>query len=129
MKKLIVILFLCPTIAFSQDTVKLPTHVAKSIIRDLIDYESAKARLVLHIEQIKLLEQKIKAKDSIITVYDQKIETCKLQINTEKEKTDLYRQSYEELKKEYRRLKLKLTLNQIGAGIIIGGLAFFLITK
>jgi hypothetical protein len=129
MKKLILLLFLLPNIAFSQDTVKLPTHVAKSIIKDLIDYESVKAQLNLCNEQIKLLEQKINAKDSIITVYTQKMETCKSQIDVEKQKTDLYKESYEKLKKEYRRLKLKLTLNQIGAGVIIGTLTYFLIVK
>lgn len=129
MKKLIILLFLFPTIAFSQDTVKLPTHVAKSIIKDLIDYESVKVQLNLCNEQIKLLEQKINAKDSIITVYTQKMETCKSQIDLENQKTDLYKESYEKLKKEYRRLKLKLTLNQIGAGVIIGTLTYFLIVK
>jgi hypothetical protein len=129
MKKLIVLLFLFPSIAFSQDTVKLPTHVAKSVIKDLIDYESVKAQLKLCNEQIKLLEQKNTAKDSIVTVYAQKMETCKSQIDVEKQKTDLYKESYEKLKKEYRRLKLKLTLNQIGAGVVIGTLTYFLIVK
>jgi hypothetical protein len=129
MKKLILLLFLFPNIAFSQDSIKLPTHVAKSIIKDLIDYESVKAQLNLCNEQIKLLEQKINSKDSIITVYTQKMETCKSQIDLEKQKTDLYKESYEKLKKEYRRLKLKLTLNQIGAGVIIGTLTYFLIVK
>ena len=129
MKKLILLLFLLPNIAFSQDTVKLPTHVAKSIIKDLIDYESVKAQLNLCNEQIKLLEQKINAKDSIITVYTQKMETCKSQIDVEKEKTNLYKESYDNLKKDYRKLKTKLVLNQIGAGTIIGFLSYLLIAK
>lgn len=129
MKKLVLILLLCPVIVFSQDTVKLPTHAAKSVIKDLIDYESVKAQLNLCNEQIKLLEQKINAKDSIIAVYGQKMETCKVQIDTEKEKTDLYKESYQNLKKEYRRLKVKLALNQIGAGAIIGVLSYLLIVK
>ena len=115
--------------AFSQDTIKLPTHVAKSVIKDLIDYESVKAQLSLCNEQVKLLEQKINAKDSIITVYGQKMETCKAQIDIEKEKTELYKESYQNLKKQYRKLKVKLVLNQIGAGAVIGVLSYLLIVK
>jgi hypothetical protein len=57
------------------------------------------------------------------------METCKSQIDVEKEKTNLYKESYDNLKKEYRKLKTKLVLNQIGAGAIIGVLSYLLIAK
>jgi hypothetical protein len=48
-----------------QDTIKIPTPVAKLIVKDLVSGDSAKAELKLVTTQINLLNQKISLKDSI----------------------------------------------------------------
>jgi len=129
MKKLLLLLFLSPLFSFSQDTIKIPTHAAKSIVKDLIGYEGAKKELDLCNDHVKLLEKKVSSKDSIIAVFLQKEENYKLQIQAEKDKIAVHEQMYDELKKEHKKLKRKLFFNQIGSGAIIGFLAYLLIAK
>ncbi len=122
-------LVLLPLFSFSQDSIKLPVHVAKNIVKDLIAYEGVKKELSLCEDQVKLLEKKINAKDNIITAYTQKEETYKVQLQTEKEKVQLHKDAYEELKKEQKKLKRKLLFNRVGSGVVIGFLAYLLIMK
>ncbi len=130
MKKLLLLPLLFLAInSFSQDTVKLPTHVARQIVKDLVDYESVKIQLHLCKEQLDLTEKKSQAKDTIITNYKYKVENCESRVAIEKEKIELYKQEANRLRKEYRKLKFKTTLTKIGSGAIIGTLAYFLIAK
>ena len=130
MKKLVILpLLIIAFNCFSQDTVKLPTHVARQIIKDLVDYERIKAELKLIKEQMDVMDQVSQAKDTIILNYEYKIENCENRIEIEKKITDLYKQEAVRLKKEYRNLKLKTTLTKIGSGVIIGTLAYLLIAK
>jgi hypothetical protein len=130
MKKLVILPLLILTFScFSQDTVKLPTHVAKQIIKDLVDYESVKAQLKLIKEQMDVMDQVSQAKDTIILNYKYKVENCESRIEIEKRIVDLYKQEAIRLKKEYKKLKLKTTLTKIGSGAIIGTLTYLLIVK
>lgn len=130
MKKLLLLplLFLAINV-FSQDTVKLPTVVARQVVKDLVDYESVKLQLHLCKEQLDLTEKKCQAKDTIIANYKYKVENCEERVRIEKEKVDLYKEETVRLRKEYRKFKLKTTLTQIGSGAIIGTLAYLLIMK
>ena len=130
MKKLVIIpLFILAFNCFSQDTVKLPTHVARQVVKDLVDYESVKAQLKLIKEQMDVMDQVSQAKDAIILNYKYKVENCESRIEVEKRIVDLYKQEATRLKKEYRKLKLKTTLTKIGSGVIIGTLTYLLIVK
>lgn len=130
MKKLLFIpLMFIASVCFSQDTVKIPIHAAKLIIKDLVDYESVKLQLHLCKEELDLTNKKCQAKDTIITNYKYKVENCESRISIEKEKIELYKNETSRLKKEYRKLKIKNTLNQIGSVAIMTTMAYFLITK
>ena len=130
MKKLILLpLLVIATACFSQDTVKLPTAVAKQVVKDLLDHESLKLQLHLVKEQLELTEKKCLAKDTIIANHRYKFESCEARVELEKQKIDLYKEETKRLKKEYRKLKIKSTFTQIGSGAIIATLAYFLIMK
>lgn len=130
MKKLLILPLLVFAInCFSQDTVKLPTAVARQVVKDLVDYESVKAQLKLLKEQMEVMDQVSQAKDTIILNYKYKVENCENRIAIEKEKIELYKEEITRLKKEYRRLKFKTALTQIGSGAIIGTLTYLLIIK
>ena len=64
MKYILIILMLLPMFgnAQTQDTVYIPSHVAKQIVKDLISGDSAKAELKLCNENVTLLEKKVTLK-------------------------------------------------------------------
>ena len=73
MKYIVFILMFLPLIGKAQqDTIKIPTPVAKLIIKDLVSGDSAKHELKLATTQINLLTQKVSLKDSIIAGHEQK---------------------------------------------------------
>jgi len=130
MKKIITLaIVLLPLFSFSQDTIRIPKDAAKSIIKDLIECEGDKKELQLTKEHVGLLEQKVIAKDSIITYYEAKSSTFIEQLQLQKEKTQVYKDSLVILNNDNKKLKLKLFLNQLGAGAIIGVLTFVLVFK
>lgn len=130
MKKLLFIpLLFISSICFSQDTVKIPIHAAKQIIKDLVDYESVKLQLHLCKEELDLTNKKSQAKDTIIANHRYKFASCEARVELEKQKIELYKEETKRLKKEYRKLKIKSTFTQIGSGAIMATLAYFLIMK
>lgn len=130
MKQLYILaLAILPCFSFAQDSIKLPIQVAKSVVKDLVNYEGVKKQLQLCDEQVRLLDRMVVVKDRIITTYAQKEETYKQQIQNEKDKIELHKQAYEELKTEKKKIKRRLIANQIGSGVVIGFLAYLLIIK
>lgn len=125
---LIALLFLSVS-SFSQDTVKLPIHVAKLVIKDLIEFESVKLQLQACHEELSLTNKKCDAKDTIIANYKGKSKLYESRIAIEREKVDMYRDYSQQLLKDYKKLKVKLRLSQIGSGAIVGFLAYLLIVK
>lgn len=124
---------LFPVFAFSQtapqDTVKIPTPVAKQIVKDLIGGDSARAELKLANEQILLLNQKITLKDSIISGHIQKSVMYEDRIKNEQLKFETQGLWVKDLQKENKKLKAKLTFTKILSGILVGGLTYLYIMK
>ena len=56
----------------AQDTVKIPTPIAKQIAKELVSCDSLKAIHELTVEQLTLTESKVVLKDSIISNHVQK---------------------------------------------------------
>jgi len=128
MKYLFILLFL-PLFGKSQDTVKIPTPVAKQIARELVGCDSTKAMLELTKEQLTLTESKIVLKDSIISNYVQKGIMYEERIKNEQLKFDTQGKFVDILRNQNKKLKVKLLFTKITYSAIIGGLTYLYITK
>ena len=128
MKYLFVLLFL-PLFGKSQDTVKIPTPVAKQIAKDLVSGDSAKAVLELTKEQLTLTESKVILKDSIISNHVQKGIMYEERIKNEQLKFDTQGKWVDELRKQNKNLKVKLVFTKITLSTVVGGLTYLYFTK
>ena len=126
---LIILISLLPVLAKSQDTVKIPTPVAKQIAKDLVSGDSAKAVLEVTKEQLILTEQKVILKDSIIAGHVQKGIMYEERIKNEQLKFETQGLWVDELRKQNKRLKVKLVFTKITLSGIIGGLTYLYFTK
>jgi hypothetical protein len=130
MKYVLIILAFIPLFASAQqDTIKLPLPVAKQIVKDLISGDSAKAELKLANEHIDLMHQKVTLKDSIISGHVQKGIMYEDRIKNEQLKFDAQQKWVDQLRKDNKKLKVKLRFIQITGTAIVGGLAYLYISK
>jgi len=128
MKYLFILLFL-PLFGKSQDTIHIPTPVAKQIAKDLVSGDSAKAVLELTKEQLTLTESKVILKDSIISNHVQKGIMYEERIKNEQLKFDTQGKWVDELRKQNKNLKVKLVFTKITLSAIAGGLTYLYFTK
>jgi hypothetical protein len=126
---LIILITLLPALAKSQDTIKIPTQVAKQIAKELVSCDSLKAIHELTKEQLTLTEQKVILKDSIIVGYVQKDIMYEERIKNEQLKFETQGLWIKDLQKQNKKLKVKLTFTKITLSAIIGGLTYLYITK
>jgi uncharacterized protein YlaN (UPF0358 family) len=132
--KLLITSLLISSIAFSQtvtDTSKitLTYPIAKRIALDLISGDSAKAILKQKEVELSLVEKKLVYKDSIISLFKIKETNYINQVRSEQQKIEGWQQSYELLRKENRKIKIKSRFTRILSYTIIGGLGYLYITK
>lgn len=113
----------------AQDTIKIPTPVAKQIVKDLILGDSAKTELVLTKTQLSLTEQKVILKDTIISLHNQKGIMYEDRIKNEQAKFDTQNLFIKDLQKQNKKLKVKLTFTQIASSVVLGGLLYLYISK
>jgi len=130
MKYFLIILAFLPLFSYAQqDTIKIPTPVAKQIIKDLVSGDSAKAELKLSNEHVTLLKNKVILKDSIISGHVQKGIMYEDRIKNEQLKFDTQQKWVDQLRRDNKKLKVKLRFIQITGTAVIGGLAYLYITK
>jgi hypothetical protein len=130
MKKLLLILFILPLFSYAQqDTIKIPTPVAKQIVKDLVSGDSAKAELKLCNENVTLLEKKVTLKDSIISGHVQKGMLYEERIKNEQLKFDAQQLWVDQLRKDNKKLKAKLIFTRILGTAVVGGLGYLYLTK
>ena len=114
MKQLLIILaFILPIIAKSQDTIKIPVPAARQIAKDLVICDSIKAIHELTKEQLILTDDKVVLKDSIISSYRVKCSMYDTMLINEKEKFAVQGQWINELHKQNKTLKTKLIFTRI----------------
>jgi len=129
MKKLLLILLLCPLVTLSQDTVKVPTPIAKSIVKELVSCDSLKAIHKVTVEELDLTKQKVAVQGEIVKSLENKGIMYEQRITNEQEKFKVQGLWLEDLRKQNKRLKVKIRFMQI-AGVAIGGvLGYLYITK
>lgn len=99
------------------------------IAKDLIKGDSVIATLKLKETELSLVQKKVVAKDSIISIYRLKESNYVQQINGERQKVEGWQQSYGILQKENKNLKVKYRFTKILSYAIIGGLGYLYLTK
>ena len=122
--------------AFSQsdtDTIPsikcFPIPVVKSIVKDLISGDSAKAMLKLTTEQLTKTEEKVVIKDSIISTMKVKEVNYVNIIDAQNKKYEILDGYSKKLEFQLKKEKVKSKFKSIFSVGIIGVMAFFLITK
>lgn len=128
MKQLLTIIFLAlATVGKAQDTIKIPTPIARQIAKDLTICDSTKAVLELTKEQLTLTEDKVVLKDSIVSSFKDKCATYDTMLANEKQKFEVQGAWVQDLRKENRKLKVKVLYTKISMSAIIGFLGYLLI--
>lgn len=121
--------------AFSQkdtDTLRVKSFtipVVKSIVKDLLSGDSAKAQLSLCDLQIIQLERKSDLKDSVIVAMRSKEENFKKIIEAQDQKFGLLENYTKRIEFDLKKEKVKNKFSSIISVGVVGALTFFLITK
>lgn len=123
----IILLSLISFIIKAQDTIKIPTPIARQIAKDLTVCDSAKAVLDLTSKQLVLTEDKVVLKDSIISSFREKCLMYDTMIANEKKKFEVQGRWVEDLRKMNKQLKAKLLYTKITLSAGIGFLAYLLL--
>jgi CRISPR/Cas system CMR subunit Cmr4 (Cas7 group RAMP superfamily) len=125
---LIILISLLPLAVKSQDTsIKMSTSTARKVAKDLVICDSTKAILEVTKEQLSLTEQKVVLKDSIISNHVNKGIMYETRIQNEQDKFKIQGLWVEDLRKENKKLKVKVLYTKISMGAIIGFLGYLFI--
>ena len=127
MKYILALLFCLPLLVKSQDTIKIPTPIAKQIARDLVSCDSIKALHTLTIEELILTQDKLILKDNIISNYVDKGIMYEERIQNEQSKFKVQELWVDDLRKENKKLKVKVLYTKISMGAIIGFFGYLLL--
>jgi len=123
---LLIILMMMSLKGFSQNdtvqsSIQLKKPIAKLVIKDLITGDGAKEELVITSDKIKLLEQKIVLKDSIITNLNSQIGNFNSIMSTKTDQLALSRELSEKLQADLKKQKLKTRLvGGVGIAVAVG---------
>ena len=127
MKYILTLLLCLPLLVKSQDPIKIPTPIAKQIARDLVSCDSIKALHALTIEELILTQDKLILKDNIISNYVDKGIMYEERIQNEQSKFKVQELWVDDLRKENKKLKVKVLYTKISMGAIIGFLGYILL--
>jgi hypothetical protein len=128
MKQLLTILLvMLVTTGKAQDTIKIPVPAARQIVKDLTICDSVKAVHELTKEQLTLTESKVVLKDSIIISFREKCNMYDTLLINEKKKFEVQGRWVEDLRKENKKLKVKVLYTKISMSAIIGFLGYLLL--
>jgi len=108
-------------------SIQLQKPVARLVIKDLITGDGAKEELALNIDKIKILEQKVVLKDSIITNLNFQIGNFNTILSTKSDQLLIAQELSKKLEQDLQKQKLKNKLT-MGAGLV-GIVAAVLIVK
>ena len=119
---LLIILMTMSLKGFSQNatdstSIQLKKPIAKLVIKDLITGDGAKDELIITLDKIKLFEQKIVLKDSIIFNLNNKINNFNSILLTKSDQLLLSQELSKKLETDLKKQKFKNKLT-MGAGIV-----------
>ena len=127
----LMILMIVSLKSFSQtdtDTtlIQLQKPIAKLVIKDLITGDGAKDELALTLDKIRLFEEKVILKDSIIINLESKISNFNSIMNTKSDQLALSQELSKKLEIDLKKQKVKNKLT-MGAGVVGILAALFLV--
>ena len=128
---LLIALMMMSSKSFSQNvtdstSIQLKKPIAKLVIKDLITGDGAKNELALTLDKIKLFEQKLALKDSIIFNLNNKVNNFNSILLTKSDQLLLSQKLSKKLETDLRTQKIKTKLMG-GAGIVaVLGVVFLL---
>ena len=114
---------------YTQDTIHIPYSVAKTIAKELVECDSTKAILEVTKEQLKLTENKVYLKDETLRLYANKDIMYEVRIMNEQKKFTTQGEYVNVLRKQNKKLKVKLAFTKITLSGVIGGLTYLYFTK
>ena len=128
MKKLIMLMFLLSmslssfsqTVTERDSVVRLEVPIVKLVIKDLVTFDGVKLQLVETQELLKLSNDKLVLKDSVISSLDGKILNLQTIIDKKDEQFGLESEKSKSLEKELKRQKRNTFLWKMGT--LAGGL-------
>jgi len=112
--------------ATDSTSIQLKKPIARLVIKDLITGDGAKQELVLTIDKIKILEQKIVLKDSIIFNLNSQISNFNSILLTKTDQLALSQELSKKLQTDLKKQKFKNKLTA-GAGVVAVIAAIFLV--
>lgn len=98
--------------------IQLKKPIARLVIKDLITGDGAKDELILTQEKVKLLEQKVILKDSIILNLQSQISNFNSILSTKSDQLTLSQELSNKLQTDLKKQKFKTKLFS-GAGILV----------
>ena len=107
--------------------IALPYPIAKQVALDLNSWDSLKARYEVTHNILKLTEQKVIYKDSIIGVCEVKNQLYMQQIIIHEQKEQEYNKQIDYLNKSIKHTKVQTSLIEIGCGVIITACLFHIL--
>ena len=128
---LLITLMMTSLKSFSQNvtdstSIQLKKPIAKLVIKDLITGDGAKEELILVTDKIKLFEQKIVLKDSIIFNLNNKIDNFNSILLTKTDQLALSQELSKKLQVDLKKQKFKNKLTA-GAGVVAVVATIFLL--
>ena len=97
--------------------IQLKKPIAKLVIKDLITGDGAKKELVLYSDKIKLFQQKIILKDSIILNLNGKVTNFNSILLTKSDQLALSQELSKKLEQDLKKQKFKNKLT-VGGGVV-----------
>jgi hypothetical protein len=129
MKYILTLLLCLPLLVKSQDTIKIPTPIAKQIAKDLVSCDSIKELHILTIEELVLTQGKLILKDNIISNYVDKGIMYEERIQNEQSKFKVQEMWVDDLRKENKKLKVKLSFTRLVSVVFTGFITYIYIKK
>ena len=116
---------------YPEDTITNPLPLSQPVLvsaaKDLIELDGAKQTLIVKDSIIALNEERIFVKDSIIMKFEEKDSNNKIVIAVREKQIKDWQDQYGQLQAQNKKLKLRMQLTKIGAGLAIAGLTFLLV--
>lgn len=128
---ILILLFICfeTKSQTTQDSIHIPTTVARKIVKDLIDYDATKEVLKKTEETLRATEQKVNYKDGVITTYRSKEANYLKQLEVKKKEKELWNEQIIIMDNRYKKLNKNRKIERVAFIVITGVLGTLYATK
>ena len=118
---------------YPTDTTTNPLPIAQPVLvsaaKDLVELDGTKKVLIIQDSVISLQENRIAAKDTIISVYAFKEQNYMKVIGNKDLEIKTWNTQYNMLQLQNKKLKLNSKLHKIASYVVVGGLSFLILSK